>query len=105
MLDAVERLDRRWRRELAVVEFAVEAVPPAPATAADALGPEAAPLGRLHPGGAGHPARVIVYRRPVEARAHSRSERAALVQDVVVELLAELLGLDPESVDPGYGSD
>ncbi|MGQ0632836.1 MAG: metallopeptidase family protein [Sporichthyaceae bacterium] len=102
VLDAVERLERRWRRELAVVEFAVEAVPPA---VTDPIPAPAAPLGRLHPGGAGHPARVVIYRRPVEARAHGRAERAALVQDIVVEQVAQLLGLDPETVDPGYGSD
>ncbi|MGQ0626468.1 MAG: metallopeptidase family protein [Sporichthyaceae bacterium] len=105
VLDAVERLERRWRRELAVVEFAVEAVPPAPAIPPEGLVDAGAPLGRLQPGGAGHPARVVIYRRPVEARTRGRSERAVLVQDVVVEQVAQLLGLDPEAIDPGYHGD
>ena len=31
--------------------------------------------------------------------------RATLVHDVVVEQVAELLGLEPETVDPDYGLD
>ena len=47
----------------------------------------------------------MVYRRPVEIRAKSRDERALLVHEVVVEQVAELLGLSPETVDPRYGED
>jgi predicted Zn-dependent protease with MMP-like domain len=43
-----------------------------------------------------------VYRRPLMARSESDGELSDLVFDVVVEELAELLGLDPDSVDPGY---
>ena len=35
----------------------------------------------------------------------NRDERALLVHEVVVEQVAELLGLAPESVDPRYGQD
>ncbi len=48
---------------------------------------------------------MIVFRRPVEIRSRSRDERALLVHEVVVEQVAELLGLEPESVDPRYGQD
>lgn len=48
---------------------------------------------------------MVVYRRPVELRAKGRDERALLVHEVVVEQVAELLGLAPESVDPRYGQD
>ena len=53
----------------------------------------------------GRRARVVVYRRPVEIRTKGRDERAALVHEVVVEQVAELLGLTPETVDPRYGED
>lgn len=53
----------------------------------------------------GQPAQIVVYRRPVEIRTKSRDERALLVHEVVVEQVAELLGLSPESVDPRYGQD
>ncbi len=63
------------------------------------------PLGRLIGAGKGRPSRIVVYRRPVEIRAKSRDERALLVHEVVVEQVAELLGLSPENVDPQYGED
>lgn len=103
VLDAVERLESRWERELATVEFAVEPVPPPPEPADAALGREVL-LARLHPGGAGRPARIVLYRRPVEARAATRADLAVLVHDLVVEQVADLLGLEPETVDPDYGS-
>jgi predicted Zn-dependent protease with MMP-like domain len=100
VLDGVERLERRWRRELQEVEFAVEEVPPAD-SAVD--GP--VPLGRLYRGGAGRDARIVLYRRPIEARATGRADLAALVQDLLTEQVADLLGLEPEAVDPDYGTD
>jgi predicted Zn-dependent protease with MMP-like domain len=98
VLDAVERLERRWADQLSGVEFAVEEVPPADAEEWSA---EPVPLGRLLPASGELPARIVLYRRPLEARA-APSELAALVHDVVVEEVAELLGLEPEAVDPDY---
>ncbi len=101
VLDAVSRLEARWEKQLAGVEFAVEEVPPAdPDVPGDPV-----PLGRLHPAVAGKPARIVVYRRPAQARAEGDEELAALVFDIVVEEVARLLGVDPETVDPGYSDD
>ncbi|GGX99758.1 hypothetical protein GCM10010510_51890 [Streptomyces anandii JCM 4720] len=63
------------------------------------------PLGGTVPAQDGRRARVVVYRRPVEIRTKGRDERAALVHEIVVEQVAELLGLTPETVDPRYGED
>ena len=38
----------------------------------------------------------------MEARARDREHLAGLVHTVVVEQVANLLGLTPEAVDPGY---
>ncbi len=97
VLDSVERLERRWP-QLADVEFLVLEVPPA-------VPGETVPLGGSISAEKGEPARVVVYRRPVEIRSKSRDERALLVHEVVVEQVADLLGLSPESVDPRYGQD
>lgn len=97
VLDSVERLERRWP-QLADVEFLVLDVPPT-------VSGESVPLGGSAPAAKDGPARVVVYRRPVELRSKSRDERALLVHEVVVEQVAELLGLSPESVDPRYGQD
>ncbi|MFF8728339.1 metallopeptidase family protein [Streptomyces sp. NPDC015171] len=103
--DSVERLERRWP-QLAEIDFLVLEVP-----RLDGRGDQAAwddetvPLGGIIPARDGRRARVVVYRRPVEIRTKGRDERAALVHEVVVEQVAELLGLTPETVDPRYGED
>jgi predicted Zn-dependent protease with MMP-like domain len=102
VLDAVERLEQRWARELEDVEFAVEDIPPsdpAPWEHGEV------PLGRFFPAEGDLPARIVVYRRPVESRAPDGPEVGALVHEVVVEQVAHLLGLTPEQVDPSYGDD
>ncbi|MGW1468956.1 metallopeptidase family protein [Streptomyces sp. NPDC001493] len=95
--DSVERLERRWP-QLAEVDFVVLEVPEV--TAEDTV-----PLGRAISAAKGRPAQIVVYRRPVEIRSKTRDERALLVHEVVVEQVADLLGLSPESVDPRYGQD
>jgi predicted Zn-dependent protease with MMP-like domain len=100
VLDAVERLERRWSAQLEGVEFAVEDVPPsdpAPWERGEV------PLGRLFPADPPLPTRIVVYRRPVETRADDREDLAHLVNDVVVEQVAHLVGVEPEEVDPRHG--
>ena len=58
--------------------------------------------GPQHPA---RPARIVLYRRPLLARAEGEEELADLVLDVVVEEFAQLLGIDPEVVDPDYPDD
>ena len=48
------------------------------------------------------PTRLVLFRRPIEHRAESRADLEALLLTIVVEQVAELLGLDPERVDPRY---
>ncbi|MFC9929617.1 metallopeptidase family protein [Streptomyces sp. NPDC127190] len=102
--DSVDRLERRWP-QLADIDFLVLEVPRLDARGEQAWGDEAVPLGGVVPAREGRRARVVVYRRPVEIRTKGRDERAALVHEVVVEQVAELLGLTPETVDPRYGED
>nr|WP_315987027.1 metallopeptidase family protein [Actinomadura sp. HBU206391] len=98
--DEVRRLGQRWSRELAGVEFAVEEVPPVQAWAD---GADPVVLSHTRTAEPGRPPRVVVYRRPVEARSGGdERDLARLVRDLVVEEVAELLGLSPESVDPTY---
>ena len=100
--EEVHRVTGRWQRELAGVEFAVEEVPTVEPWAE---GADAVPLGRLDTAAADRPARIVVYRRPVQARGGGdERDLARLVRDVVVEEVADLLGLSPESVDPTYDS-
>ena len=107
VLEAVAQLEPRWEAELAGVEFAVEEIPAADPPDDD---PEPVPLARLDPGSAGAgdprrptmPARIVLYRRPLLARADDEEDLSELVLDVVVEEFARLLGVDPQAVDPSY---
>ena len=102
VLDAVDELERRWARQLEGTEFAVEDVPPSGPAPWEHGG---VPLGRYFPADAGLPNRIVVYRRPLEARATDPLDLADLVHDVVVEQVAHLLGRAPEDLDPGYSDD
>lgn len=110
VLQAVSQLEPRWENDLAGVEFAVEEVPPADLPESE---PDPVPLGRAEPGlpavsdpeRPARPARIVLYRRPLLARADSEEDLGELVLDVVVEQFARLLGIDPQTVDPEYPGD
>jgi predicted Zn-dependent protease with MMP-like domain len=104
VLDAVARLEPRWETQLASVEFAVQEVPDhdPPDDAPDAVPLASLDLGSPDPDDPGHGPRIILYRRALLARAEGEEELAELVLDVVVEEFARLLGVEPETVDPGY---
>ena len=99
VLDIVTQIDDHWQRELGLVEYAVEDTPLLP----DDWGEETVPLSSLIRGTGSEPTRLVLFRRPIEHRCESRAELDALVLTLVVEQVAELLGLAPEEIDPRYG--
>ncbi len=96
VLAVVADLEDRWRDHLGLVEYAVEEAPQVP----DDWESEQVPLASLVRGAGTRPTRIVVFRRPIEQRARTRSELATLVHLVLVEQVADLLGLDPDVVDP-----
>ncbi|QSB17471.1 metallopeptidase family protein [Natronosporangium hydrolyticum] len=102
VLDTVERLERSHASELAGVEFAVEDVPgDLEGYESDVLEDRQVPLARLVPGRPGRqgvPPRIVLYRRPLELRSGDRDGLADLVHDVLVEQVANLLGIDPDDL-------
>lgn len=96
--DAVEK---RWERELRGVgslEYAVEDTPLLPTDWAL----ESTPLASMVRGSGGRPHRFVLFRRPIEHRAPDREDLEALVLTLIVENVAELLGIPAEDVDPRY---
>ena len=107
VLDAVEELEAHWSAELEGVEFAVEDVPTFLTQDVVEFDPDVVvdrgvPLGRLlRTGTPGAPSpTIVVYRRPVEARARGIEDRGDLIFMIVAELVAELLGRDVDEIDP-----
>jgi predicted Zn-dependent protease with MMP-like domain len=103
--DAFGRIEEHWAEELGDVELAVEDVPPALDGDEDGLVADdneggVVPLGRALVRGPDGPPRVVVYRRPVEARAEDLADLADLVHAVLVDAVAHLLGRDPDEIDP-----
>ncbi|MDQ1702311.1 MAG: hypothetical protein QOF57_1563 [Frankiaceae bacterium] len=102
ILDAVETLERRAGKRVARIEFAVEEVPPetvdpASRTYDDETG---VPLASSWASTRSEPARVVLYRRPIESRAPLPEDLEDFIRDLVVEQVADLLGIDPDELDP-----
>jgi hypothetical protein len=53
----------------------------------------------------GHNAQVVLFRRPLEHRAATRSELRRLVHRALVEQLSALTGISMEELDPGADPD
>ena len=91
-------MDERWQDRLGLVEYAVEDAPQIP----DDWDSGDVPLASLVRGTGATPTRLVLFRRPIEHRCETRAELEAMVLTVVVEQVAELLGIDAEEVDPRY---
>lgn len=100
MLSLVAELANRWGSAWGDLEFAVEDTPIIPADWAG----EEVPLATVARGEAGRPTRIVLFRRPIVLRAPSRPETAAMVLAVLIEQVAEVLGIEPHEVDPRYDS-
>jgi predicted Zn-dependent protease with MMP-like domain len=111
VIEALEPIEARWRTELTQLDVAVDDVPEVHVGPDESLSWEDSvvddgnvPLARLVPTGVdrrGVPtrARIVLYRRPLEARAKDGADLADLVHDVLVEQVASYLGLDPDVID------
>ena len=95
VLDGVENLERRLKRSLDGIEFAVEDVPSTdpPPWEADLA------LGRAYPEQRGRAARVVLYRRPIESRAAEDADLTELVWEVLAEQVAHVIGIHPDDLE------
>lgn len=111
VLEALGPIDERWHAEIDRLDIAIDEVPEVtdcdPATVtwgSDVVEDGNIPLARLVPAGvdrAGLPtrARIVLYRRPLETRAQDGGDLSDLVHEVLVEQVANYLGLDPDAID------
>jgi len=111
VLHALEPIEERWHAELDRLDVAVDEVPeitdcdPTTVTwGSDVVEDGNVPLARLVPAGVDHAglptrARIVLYRRPLETRAQDSGDLSDLVHEVLVEQVANYLGLDPDTID------
>jgi hypothetical protein len=91
----------RWTAQLGDVELAVEEVPVLPPTWSAPTVPLASYVERT----ATTRPRLVLFRRPLEHRAENLPELETMLLTVIVEQLAEVLGIPVEDVLPGYEAD
>jgi len=113
VLEALEPIEHRWGAELADLDLAVDDVPEVTETSpedvvwgAGVLADVGVPLAQLVPAGVdpeGLPsrARIVLYRRPLEARARGGADLADLLHEVLIEQVAEYLNVEPDAIDGG----
>ena len=104
VVDSAERLRELWPAALGNVGWLVEEIP-GDLESLVASG-ESAPLGkytREMPAAAGQPeqlAVIAIYRHPVEALCDTPGQVRELIHEVMIEQVAGLLNIDPDTVDP-----
>ncbi|MHA7246694.1 metallopeptidase family protein [Arthrobacter tecti] len=101
VMESAQRLERLWGDRIQDVQINVQEIP----DGLESMTPLALRglLGTSTPAADKRPAIITVYRHPIEMAAKGYVPTNELVHDVVVEQIAELLGMTPEAVDPAYG--
>ncbi|APT84185.1 metallopeptidase family protein [Corynebacterium aquilae] len=111
--NAYAPIAENFAEELAHVDVAVDMIPRMRLISSNTILPDevcadgAVPLGRVIPAGVdaqGQPTRprIVVFRRPIEARAATAEEREALLERVLTNLVATHLNVSPTDIDPTY---
>ena len=100
VLDVVSEIDARWAAHLGPIEYAVEDIPVLPTDWQAGTVPLSSVV-RPRSG----PTRLVIFRRPVEHRCRDRADLEALILTVVVEQVAEILGIPAKDVDSRYPDD
>ncbi|KAB5608340.1 metallopeptidase family protein [Bifidobacterium jacchi] len=96
----LRRLNGAWPELIRPVQFAVEDVPPSDPAPWES---HPNPSSRCFPASHGVPARIVLYRMPIQMLSQSRTELQLVIRDEIVGRLAELYGRNPEDIDPEWG--
>jgi predicted Zn-dependent protease with MMP-like domain len=106
VLEALEPIEERWGDELTELDLAVDMVPEIEQTDPDAMNWPPEVVEELVPAGVdrrGLPtrARIVLYRRPLEARSRDGIDLVDLLHEVLIEQVACYLGVEPDSLEAG----
>lgn len=93
---AIADIERRLNQNLTTITFGLEAVP---SERDFVVSDGVIPLGRIE---RGNPNIIVVYQRPIEMRSTDQLRVIRVLRDVLAELVARMMNLDPTDVDPDY---
>lgn len=94
--DALAQITDHCPRALTGIDVGVEEVP----TVLPAWAPDRVPLAAAMSATPTANGQVVVFRRPLERRAHSRAGLRILVFRTIVEQLSEITGISVDEIDP-----
>lgn len=96
----IRRLADAWPELVKPLQFAVEDVPPSmPAPWEDERRIASQAFAASH----GTPARIVIYRMPVQSHVNNRLDLEFAIRDELVMRIAEMYGRRPEEIDPDWG--
>ena len=87
----IRRLNDAWPELIRPLQFAVEDVPPSD------------PAPQCFAASHGIPARVVLYRMPIQSRSRTKLDMQLIIRDELVGRIGELYGRRPEEIDPDWG--
>lgn len=110
-LEAFAEIDQDWHSELTHLDLAVDMVPrmrlrPGETWPEEVVADGDVPLARLVPAGVdreGRPtrAKLVVFRRPLEARSPGRAALRAVLYEILVTLVSQYLEISPIELEEG----
>lgn len=97
----IRRLNDAWPELIRPLQFAVEDVPPSDPAPWES--PQDNMASRCFAASHGIPARIVLYRLPIQSHVRTRMELQLAIRDELVDRVAELYGRRPEEIDPDWG--
>ncbi len=102
VMASAQRLSQRWPGEIEKIDFLIDPVPSDKLLEQAAALGERVPLASSKPAAPSRPARIIIYRLPIEQIAENTGELLDLVHQCVVHEVAQLWMKPISEVDPTY---
>ncbi len=100
VIGQIRRLRGAWPELIGPLQFAVEDVPPSMPAPWE---PERRIASQAFAASHGAPARIVLYRMPLQGHAHNRIDLQFAIRDELVLRVAELYARRPEEIDPDWG--
>ncbi len=97
LLESVRHIEQTCPKALLGVDVGVDEVP---TTELNYSLNDSVPLAAALQADRGQPAKIVLFRRPLERRVTSRNELKCLIHRTLVEQLAALTGLPMRAIDP-----